>query len=149
MSTSYRQLLYHIVFRTKDSECTLPLEHKEQLYQYIWGIIKNCDSHLYRINGMSEHVHILTDLHPTVSLSAFLQKLKTSSSKWLKENVCFPNFRGWAEGYAAFSLAWRNKDTVLNYIIHQQVHHQKISFAEEYHTLIRDAGIQIDERFFP
>jgi len=147
--SSYRQLLYHIVFRTKDSEQTLPIEHKDTLYKYIWGVIKNCDSHLYRINGMQEHIHILTDIHPTTSLASFVQKIKTSSSKWLKENAWFPEFRGWAEGYAALTLGWQDKNVVMNYIMNQQEHHKRVSFIDEYQTLIKDAGIQVDERYFP
>jgi len=39
--SSFRQILYHIVFRTKNSAKTLPLTESEELYRYIWGIIKN------------------------------------------------------------------------------------------------------------
>jgi len=35
MATSYRQILYHIIFRTEGSERTLPLEHSEELYKFI------------------------------------------------------------------------------------------------------------------
>ena len=31
----------------------------EQLYKYIWGIIKNKNCKLYRINGAEDHIHIL------------------------------------------------------------------------------------------
>ena len=82
MPTSYRQIFYHIVFRTEDSARTLPLEHSEELYKYIWGIVKNQKTHLYRINGMEEHVHMLTDLHPTVALSDFIKDIKVASSMW-------------------------------------------------------------------
>lgn len=42
--SSYRQILYHIVFRTKDSAETLPIEQCDQLYKYIWDMIKNKNS---------------------------------------------------------------------------------------------------------
>ncbi len=49
--SSYRQLLYHLVFRTKHSIPSLVRDHSEQLYSYISGIIRNKNSHLYIVNG--------------------------------------------------------------------------------------------------
>ena len=151
MSTSYRQILYHIVFRTEHSERTLPLEHIEELCRYIWGIIKNQNTHLYRINAMEEHVHMLTDLHPTVALAEFMQKIKTASSLWLKKNPNFPCFRGWADGYAALTYSWKDKDTIINYIINQRKHHceAKASFLDEYRAMLKENGVEVDERYFP
>jgi hypothetical protein len=37
-----------------------------------WGIVKNKNSVLYRMNGMQEHVHILLSLHPGI---AFLEEM--------------------------------------------------------------------------
>ena len=68
MST-YRQILYHIVFRTKGSEKTICQEYRKELYQYIWGIVKNKNCVLFQINGMEEHIHMLSDLHLSVALA--------------------------------------------------------------------------------
>jgi len=149
MSTSYRQILYHIVFCTENRERALPLQHNAELYGYIWGIVKNHDTKLYRINGMEDHLHLLTDLHPTVALATLLQKIKTASSLWLKQNPNFPNFHGWAAGYAALTCSWREKDVVTNYIINQQNHHGKEDFLCEYRRMLVEAGVKIDERYFP
>ncbi len=39
--SSYRQILYHIVFRTKESRKVINQEHALELYAYIMGDIKN------------------------------------------------------------------------------------------------------------
>jgi putative transposase len=88
--SSYRQLLYHLVFRTKESLPTLNQENADQLYAYISGIIKNKNSHLYRINGVENHLHILTDLHPSIALADFMRDVKVSTSLWIKERKSFP-----------------------------------------------------------
>jgi len=54
------------------------------LYKYIWGIIKNKKGKLYRINGMEDHIHILSDLHPSVSLADYIKTIKVATSLWLK-----------------------------------------------------------------
>jgi REP element-mobilizing transposase RayT len=74
-------------------------EHADQLFSYITGIIKSKNSHLYRINGTVNHLHILTDLHPSYALSDFMRELKVSTSVWMKGSGLFPGFDGWADGY--------------------------------------------------
>jgi REP element-mobilizing transposase RayT len=73
------------------------------LYKYIWGIIRNKQGKLYRINGMEDHIHILSDLHPSVSLADYVKSIKVATSLWLKQSNDFPLFQGWSEGYAAFT----------------------------------------------
>jgi REP element-mobilizing transposase RayT len=147
--SSYRQILYHLIFRTKDSRKTLVQEHSRELYAYLMGIIKNKNCFLYRINGMEDHMHILSDLHPTIALADYMRDIKTSSSIWLKQSGKFPEFDGWAEGYAALTYSWKDKDMIVNYIKNQQEHHKKESFEDELRRLFKEYGINIDERFFP
>jgi putative transposase len=83
--SSYRQILYHLVFRTKDSRKTLVQEYSSELYAYLMGFIRNKNCFLYRINGMEDHLHILCDLHPTIALADYMSDIKASSSLWLKQ----------------------------------------------------------------
>ena len=147
--SSYRQLLYHIVFRTKNSMPSVNPEHADQLFSYITGIIKNKNSHLYCINGTENHLHILTDLHPSFALSDFMRELKVSTSVWMKERGLFPSFDGWADGYGSFTCSYLDLGDIIDYIKNQQEHHKKSSFEEEYRSLIMKSGIKIDERYFP
>ena len=147
--SSYRQIIYHIVFRTKDSRKTLNSVHREGLYKYIAGIIKNKNRFLYRINGMEEHMHILSDLHPSIALADFVRDIKTASSVWLKQSGLFPRFEGWAEGYAGLTYAYKDKDVIINYIKNQQEDHKNFSYEEEYRKLLEEHGVKIDERYFP
>ncbi len=146
--SSYRQILYHIIFCTKNSEKTLSLTHCDELYKYIWGIIKEKNCVLYRINGMENHIHILSDLHPGIALANLVRDIKTSSSLWLKNNPSFPHFNGWSEGYAALTYAYRDKNMIIKYIKNQREHHKAVSFIEEYRKLLEEFNIKIDERFF-
>jgi len=147
--SSYRQILYHIIFRTKDSKRTLPLTHGDELYKYIWGIVRQKDCVLYRVNGMEEHIHMLTDLNPSIALADYIRDIKTSTSLWLKANPRFAHFDGWAAGYAALTYAWNDKDTVIAYIKNQREHHKTTTFADEYKKLLLEHGVSMDERFFP
>ena len=78
-----------------------------------------------------------------------MRDLKASSSLWLKKSGNFPLFDGWADGYAALTYAWKDKDMIINYIASQRKHHEKKSYEKELRRLLIEQGIEIDERFFP
>jgi REP element-mobilizing transposase RayT len=144
---SYVNILIHAVVRTHKSEPTLPTDERIQfLYKDMWGIIKNKGGHLYRINSMPDHVHLLFTMLATISLSEFMQALKGSSSKTIKSANGFENFRAWGEGYAALSKSMEDKQKIINYIINQQEHHKTESFKDEYKDFIREMELEFDER---
>lgn len=82
----------------------------------MWGYIKNKKSFLYRINGMPDHIHILVGIHATIALSDFVKELKTSTNPWIKNSGKFPDFKSWGKKYAAFTIRYQEKDTVIEYI---------------------------------
>ena len=83
---SYTKILYHIVLRTKRSEMSISQENVSFLYKYIWGIIKNKNGKLYRISGIEHHIHILSDLHPSISLADYTKSIKVATSLWMKQS---------------------------------------------------------------
>jgi putative transposase len=147
--SSYRQHLYHLVIRTKDSHPVIDQDHAGQLYSYISGFIKNKSSHLYRINGVENHLHILTDIHASIAPANFLKEIKVSSSIWMKKGDFFPLFKGWSDGYGSFTFSYRDLERLVDYVKNQQEHHKKHSYEQECRRLIEEAGLKIDERFFP
>ena len=145
---AYTQILYHIVLRTKWSEPSIIQENAPSLYKYIWGIIKNKQGTLYRINGMEDHIHILSDLHPSLALADFVKSIKVATSLWMKQSPDFPSFKGWGEGYAAFTYAYKQKEVLINYIKRQQVHHRKENTRDELMRIWKENGMDTDVRYF-
>jgi putative transposase len=148
MST-YTQILYHIVFATKNRRRVLDQPRREDLFRYVWGIVKNHDCHLYRIGGVEDHVHILSSLHSTVALADLIKDIKVASSGWIKDERVFPEFDAWQEGYAALTYSLADKDRLIEYIKGQEEHHRTVSFLDEYREMLRAAGIELDERYLP
>jgi hypothetical protein len=83
-----------------------------------------------------------------MSVAEFVQRVKTSSSKRMKGNPSFPNFRGWSHEYAGFSYGLHDKDMIVGYIMRQKEYHRKVTFAEEYRSFLEENGVVIDERYF-
>ncbi|MFH2143502.1 MAG: transposase [Bacteroidota bacterium] len=146
MST-YTQIIYQIVFGTYKHERTMQGDRKEELYKYITGILTNKKCHLYRINGMEEHLHIVTHLHPSVALANLVKDIKLASSKWIKENKIFSQFNDWQDGYGAFTYTIKEKDRLIEYVKNQQAHHKIKTFREEYIELLKENGVEYDEKY--
>ncbi|TDQ18730.1 REP element-mobilizing transposase RayT [Algoriphagus boseongensis] len=146
MST-YTQLLYHIVFSTKNRERTLSADHRKRLFAYIHQLLTKKNCHLYRINGVEDHLHILTHIHPTISIASLIKDIKLASGDFIRKERIFLNFKEWQEGYAAFTVSIHSKERLINYVKNQEIHHQTSSFLEEYKSLLREFEIEFDEKY--
>ena len=112
-----------------------------------WGILKNNKGHLYRINGIEDHIHIITSLHPSVSLANLVKDIKLGSTSFIKEKKIFPNFGGWQDGYSAFTYSIDSKDNLIKYVKNQEEHHKETTFKEELIKLLNEHGIEFDEKY--
>ncbi len=146
MST-FTQFLYQIVFSTKYQEKTLNESNQEKLYRYIWGILNNKRCHLYRIGGIENHLHIVTHIHQSASVAGLIKDIKLASGDFIKDKKIFPDFNGWQDGYGAFTYHITAKDNLIEYVKNQKEHHRKVSFKEEYISLLREHKIEFDEKY--
>lgn len=108
--------------------------------------MKQRGCYLYRVNGMPDHIHILADLHPTVSPSNLVGEIKSKTSQWIKKSDKFPLFEGWGAEYFCESLSTERKHEVINYIIGQQAHHGMESYETEMKNLYMKNGLAWDSR---
>lgn len=146
MST-YTQILYQIVFSTKYREPVMTAKDRPELFKYIAGILENKKCHLYQINGVEDHLHILTHLHPSVALADLVKDIKLASNVYIKEKGLFPGFNGWQDGYGAFTYSGDRRDILINYVKNQETHHRGKTFRDEYIELLCEHGVSYDEKY--
>lgn len=144
---SYHQLTIHIVFATKKRKPVLLKRNRERLFQFMTAVIKNHNCFLYRINGVEDHIHVLLDLHPSISLADLIKDLKLASSKFIKENNLFSGFDYWATGYYAASCSDSHKINTINYIKNQEEHHKCSTGKEELICLLEEREIKYDMKY--
>ena len=147
MSGTYTNLLYHLVFSTKNRIPLVTAGIREDLYSYIGGIIRGERGTLLEIGGMPDHVHLLVKLRPTISMSEMLNRIKAKSSKWVNEERAKLRKFGWQEGYAAFSVSESQVRRVRAYTRNQDSHHRRQSFQDEFRALLDKHGIEYEERY--
>jgi REP element-mobilizing transposase RayT len=144
MPHTFVSLLVHVVFSTKDRAPDLSPELASRLFPYMGGIIKELNGAPLIINGPADHVHLLLSLPAKTSVADLLRVLKTNSSRWVHEQ--FPERKrfAWQAGYGAFTVSGSRSDDVRNYIASQQARHRRVSFQEEFLTLLKKHGLEYD-----
>jgi putative transposase len=145
MPQSLSLVLIHIVFATKNRTPALTKDISIELYPYLAALARNEDCECYRAGGASDHIHLAIRLSRTRTIASLVEHLKTESSKWLKTKS-LTTF-AWQRGYATFSVAPAHLDALLHYIDTQEKHHQKHNFQDELRRLLRQYGIDHDERY--
>lgn len=122
----------HVVFSTKNR---IPYLNTTALRLNVWKHIKENASekkiYVDVVNGYSDHCHCLISLGSDQNIGKVIQLLKGESSFWINKNQLTKTKFAWQEEYFAVSVSESMVDTVRNYIIHQEKHHQKKTFAEE------------------
>jgi putative transposase len=116
MAGTYTKLYYHLVFSTKSRQAFISPNIEEQLYKYVGGIIRGIGGVSIEVNGMTDHIHILTILPPKLAVSGVLRDIKANSSKWVHET--WPDLYrfGWQDGFAAFTVSKSQVEAVREYI---------------------------------
>jgi putative transposase len=147
MST-YTQILYQIVFGSKDYTNFLTRENQGMLFGYIVGMLKKRNCHPYQVGGYGNHVHIVTHLSPTINLADLVREIKKSTHEMMvRDKKSFPHFPGWQVGYGAFTCHISMKPVLINYVINQEQHHKGVSFREEMVQLPKDNLVPYKEAY--
>lgn len=147
MTQSLSSLYIHLIFHIKNKMCPLEGFLRDDIYKYMYGILKNNDSKTIIINGTHNHVHLLFKISKNISLSQIVLELKQGSSKYIKTLIGGYEKFSWQNGYAGFSVSHSVIEQVEKYIKNQEEHHKKISFQDEYKLFLDKNAVLYDEKF--
>ena len=147
MPQSYVNLIYHIVFSTKDRTPLITGDCQTRLHEYLGGIIREQGGIPLAINGTQDHVHLLVKLRQDQALSEMIREFKASASGWIHRNFHGLRSFAWQNGYGAFTVSTSQIEIVQRYIANQKIHHQTQSFKDEYIELLRLHRVEFDEKF--
>jgi putative transposase len=147
MAHTATNVLVHFIFGTHHRAPSIKPEMESDLHAYIGGIIRELGGVGLSINGMPDHLHLLVRMPSTHSIADVARLVKTNSSRWVHER--WPQYKSfaWQSGYGAFSVSESGLDAVRTYITHQQQHHAKRSFHEEFVAFLKKNNITVEERY--
>lgn len=144
---SYTNLLYHIVFSTKERRPFLTPDRLPRICEYIGGIIRQRGGQMLAVGGAPDHLHLAAVSKASVAISDFLREIKSGSSGWIHETFADLRAFRWQDGYAAFTVSSSVMPDVVRYVRAQEQRHKKMSFHEELVALLERHGIEYDERY--
>ena len=147
MANTYAQIHIQFVFAVKYRRALIQPSWKDELHQYITGIVQNKTHKMLQINTMPDLLHMLVGFRPDSNMSQLIQVVKTESTKWVNDNHPAPVKFNCQGGFAAVSYSKTDVPNVIRYIQNQEQHHQKKTFLEEYVAYLKAFEIEFDERY--
>jgi REP element-mobilizing transposase RayT len=147
MANTFSQITIHSVFAVKNRENFITKDWRDNLHQYISGIVTKKGAKSLAVGGWKDHVHILFGMPVTTCISDFMSGVKASSSGWINDQHFVKGKFEWQAGYGAFSFSKSQRDIVIKYIINQEEHHRIKTFKEEYIKMLNDFDVIYEDKY--
>ncbi len=147
MANTYSRIYIQVVFAVQHRDSLIMPDWEEELFKYITGVVQNKDQKMLSINGTSNHIHFLLGMKPNCCLSDLVREVKKSSVQMIRKNG-LSRFRfQWQEGFGSFSYGHSQLDYIIPYIARQKEHHRRISFKEEYISLLKEFDVEFNDDY--
>lgn len=147
MAGTFSQLYIQVVFAVRGRECLLHKSWRHEVFKYISGIITAKNHKAIIVNGVGDHVHVFVGMKPNMSVSDLVRDIKNNSSKFINEKKWLRGKFSWQEGFSAFTYTQEHVERVYHYILNQEEHHRKVTFREEYMSLLKEFCIEFKEQY--
>jgi putative transposase len=140
MSHTYSRNYVHVVFSTKERRDWI--RDPRALWSRVADTVTSYGARVIEIGGTKNHVHVLIDVPPKISVVTIVRAVKANSSKSINEAG---HLFAWQQGYGCFSVSASSLEKVRTYIQRQEEHHRKNSFEDEFRALLTNHGIAFSE----
>ena len=142
MPHSFTKLLFHLVFATKRRAKDLTGDLRSSMLAKLEEIARNVGAQPLAVGAGLDHVHLLVRCPATLIVAELARSLKANSTRWARESGR-PDF-GWQNGYAAFTVSQSRAGEVASYVRDQQTRHQRVSFEDEFVSLLKRNEIEFE-----
>ena len=78
---------------------------------------------VYALNGMPDHIHVVTTIPPSVSVAGFIGKVKGAASARINKSGIHDRPFFWQDEYSAFSFDAKRLPHLVAYVENQKEHH--------------------------
>ncbi|HLU93016.1 MAG TPA: IS200/IS605 family transposase [Membranihabitans sp.] len=147
MANVYSKVYLHTIFAVKYRQALLDQKWRQDLFSYMSGIINNRGNYSLAVNGYYDHVHLFFDYKGRELISDLVRELKKASNDYIKDHRLTRSKFHWQSGYAVFSHGYKEKKTVIKYIMDQEDHHKKRPFKQEYLQFLNEFEIEFKNEY--
>ncbi len=125
MQRSKVEIFVHMVWATdKRQEFVLP-RYERAIYACIHHEAQRLNCDVLALDGMPDHVHLVTKVHSTVSIARLAQAVKGVSSRLANDKLGWVGAFNWQDHYAAFSVSRSHLKRVIRYVQRQKERHAR------------------------
>jgi len=141
MANAYSHLLVHFVFASKKGSPEIDESWSNMLSRQIKAICSTYRCTVVEVSCVSDHVHLLIELAPTIGCAELMKYVKGFSSLWVTKSNLFNTKFEWERGYLAIALPNSLRDETVQFINNQKEFHENTTFKEEQNTLLTENGV--------
>jgi putative transposase len=132
---SFVRIWVHVVFSTQNRETIFDGDLRRKLIEHIRINAREKEIFLDRINGWSDHLHLLISLGREQNIAKVMMLIKGESAHWLNQQGWIRGKFRWQDDYYAISVSESQVERVRAYIDGQQEHHRAVPFDRELETM--------------
>jgi putative transposase len=120
----YWRLFYHVIWATKHRAPMVTDAMIGPITRAIEETARESGVTVFAVGVMPDHVHVLAQIPPTLTLSAIIGNWKGASSYAANSQVLgSPTKLAWQSGYGVLSVSERSFKQVRAYVQHQRERH--------------------------
>lgn len=128
----YIKVLIHYIWSIKNRVHLINKELKPLLLEHIKKNSVEKGIFIDTVNCVSDHIHLIVSLGTEQTIAKTAMLIKGESSYWVNKYQKQKTKFEWQDEYIALSVSYSAIDKVRAYILNQEEHHKKKTFAEEY-----------------
>ena len=119
----YWRAFYHIVWATKNRQPLVMPDVETMIYGFIQSKAIALGGTVFALNGISDHVHLVTSIPPSIAVSTFVGQVKgVASTRFNKSGIReTPLF--WQDSYGVFTFDHKRLPNLIAYVQNQKKHH--------------------------
>ena len=136
----YTKVMIHFIWSTKNRIPIITSELKPLLLQHIKENSKIKEIFIDTLNCVNDHIHLLISLGNEQNIAKVAMLIKGESSFWVNKQKLISQKFEWQDEYIALSVSQSGIERVRQYILNQEEHHKKKTFAEEYDEFLKLHG---------
>jgi len=119
----HSRLYYHIIWGTNNREPTITSRIEPLLFDFIRSKAIGLGGYVIALNGTEDHVHLVTHIPRTITVSQYVGKIKGSSSTRLNKSGVGDGQFYWQSGYSIFTISEFMVPKLTIYVDNQKDHH--------------------------
>jgi len=123
----YTRLFYHIIWATKERRLLITEANQAPIIKAIAAKVVALKGICHAVNAVSDHVHLVATIPPSIALGAFIGQVKGNSSHLaarLGGSVEMDPFE-WQGEYGALTVSESQLTSVVQYVLNQEKHHKE------------------------